>query len=103
MITNRGVSVFSTMAPFGRTSRSRMRSPMWVGSVKKTRVHPRYFRPTEVEPLLGDPRKAKAKLGWTPATGFEELVREMVDCDYSTAKRDSMVKLAGFRADDNHE
>ena len=67
------------------------------------RVDPRYFRPTEVESLLGDPSKAKAKLGWTPTTPFEELVREMVESDYTSAKRDSMVKLAGFQAYDYHE
>jgi GDPmannose 4,6-dehydratase len=65
--------------------------------------HPRYFRPTEVETLLGDPAKAKAKLGWTPTTTFDQLVREMVDSDYTSAKRDSLVKLAGFQAYDYHE
>jgi GDPmannose 4,6-dehydratase len=67
------------------------------------RVDPRYFRPTEVETLLGDPSKAKAKLGWVPTTSFEELVREMVESDYTSAKRDSLVKLAGFQAYDYHE
>ena len=67
------------------------------------RVDPRYYRPTEVETLLGDPSKAKAKLGWTPTTPFEELVREMVQSDYQSAKRDSLVKLAGFQAFDHHE
>ena len=67
------------------------------------RVDPRYFRPTEVETLLGDPSKAKAKLGWVPTTSFEELVREMVESDYTSAKRDSLVKLAGFKAYDHHE
>ncbi len=67
------------------------------------RVDPRYFRPTEVETLLGDPSKAKAKLGWEPTTSFEALVKEMVDSDYASAKRDSLVKLAGFQAYDRHE
>ena len=67
------------------------------------RVDPRYFRPTEVETLLGDPSKAKTKLGWVPTTTFEELVREMVESDYTAAKRDSLVKLAGFQAYDHHE
>ena len=67
------------------------------------KVDPRYFRPTEVETLLGDPSKAKAKLGWVPTTPFSELVREMVESDYSAAKRDSLVKLAGFQAYDYHE
>jgi GDPmannose 4,6-dehydratase len=67
------------------------------------RVDPRYFRPTEVETLLGDPTKAKAKLGWVPTTTFEQLVTEMVEADYTSARRDSLVKLAGFQAYDHHE
>ena len=67
------------------------------------KVDPRYFRPTEVENLLGDPSKAKAKLGWTPTTGFDELVREMVENDYTTARRDELVKSAGFPAFDYYE
>jgi GDPmannose 4,6-dehydratase len=67
------------------------------------RVDPRYFRPTEVETLLGDPTKAKQKLGWTPTTTLAELVREMVDSDYVAAQRDSLVKQAGYQAFDYHE
>ena len=67
------------------------------------RVDPRYYRPTEVETLLGDPSKAKAKLGWVPKTTLPELVKEMVEADYTSAKRDSLVKLAGFQAYDHHE
>ena len=67
------------------------------------KVDPRYFRPTEVETLLGDPRKAKEKLGWTPKTTLPELVREMVEADYDSARRDHMVKQAGFRAYDYNE
>ena len=67
------------------------------------RVDPRYFRPTEVETLLGDASKAKAKLGWSPATSFEQLVTEMIDSDYASARRDSLVKLAGFKVFDHHE
>jgi GDPmannose 4,6-dehydratase len=67
------------------------------------RVDPRYFRPTEVETLLGDPTKAKQKLGWTPTTTLTELVSEMVNSDYAAAKRDSLVKQAGYRAFDYHE
>ncbi len=52
-------------------------------------VDPRYFRPTEVEQLIGDPGKARQKLGWRHEVGFEELVREMVACDLETVKRDS--------------
>jgi len=67
------------------------------------RVDPRYFRPTEVETLLGDAGKAKRKLGWSPTTTLTELVREMVDSDYVAAKRDNLVKQAGYQAFDFHE
>ena len=67
------------------------------------KVDPRYFRPTEVETLLGDPSKAKQKLGWTPTTTLRELVAEMVQADYTSARRDSLVKIAGFQAYDHHE
>ena len=67
------------------------------------RVDPRYFRPTEVETLLGDPTRAREKLGWTPKTTLAELVSEMVIADYTAAKRDSLVKDAGYQAYDYHE
>ena len=67
------------------------------------KVDPRYFRPTEVETLLGDPSKAKAKLGWFPKITLAELVAEMVLADYVSAQRDSLVKRAGFQAYDHHE
>ncbi len=67
------------------------------------RVDPRYFRPAEVETLLGDPTKAREKLGWTPTTSFAELVREMVEADFDLARRDSLVKEAGFKAFNYHE
>ena len=67
------------------------------------RVDPRYFRPTEVETLLGDPSKARQKLGWTPTTTFPDLVAEMTEADYTAAKRDSLVRLAGFQAYDYNE
>jgi|EP00456_Euglypha_rotunda_P020394 GDPmannose 4,6-dehydratase len=67
------------------------------------RVDPRYFRPTEVETLLGDPSKAKAKLGWQPTTTLPELVREMVEADYAAAQRDNLVRRAGFQAYDYRE
>jgi GDPmannose 4,6-dehydratase len=67
------------------------------------RVDPRYFRPTEVQTLLGDPSKARDKLGWTPTTSLRELVREMVLADYSSARRDALVKDAGFQIFDHHE
>jgi GDPmannose 4,6-dehydratase len=67
------------------------------------KVDPRYFRPTEVETLLGDPTKAKEKLGWVPKTTLKELVAEMVQADYTSARRDSLVKMAGFQAYDYNE
>ena len=67
------------------------------------RVDPRYFRPTEVESLLGDPTRARQKLNWTPTTTFEELVSEMIEADYTSAKRDSFVKAAGFPTYSRHE
>ncbi|CAB3780923.1 GDP-mannose 4,6-dehydratase [Pararobbsia alpina] len=59
-------------------------------------VDPRYFRPTEVETLLGDATRAKEKLGWTPPTSFEQLVAEMVEEDLRSAQRDELVKSHGF-------
>jgi GDPmannose 4,6-dehydratase len=67
------------------------------------KVDPRYYRPTEVETLLGDPSKAKAKLGWEPKTTLRELVQEMTQSDYQAARRDSLVKAAGFQAYDYNE
>ena len=67
------------------------------------RVDPRYFRPTEVETLLGDATKAQEKLGWKPTTSFHALVKEMVRADYQIARRDALVKLAGFQALEHHE
>lgn len=66
-------------------------------------VDSRYFRPTEVETLLGDPSKAKNKLGWTPKITFEELVSEMVREDLKSAERDELVKKHGFNTFDFHE
>lgn len=60
-------------------------------------VDPRYFRPTEVETLLGDPSKAREKLGWVPKITFQELVAEMARADYDSAKRDEVIKEHGFR------
>ena len=59
-------------------------------------VDPRYFRPAEVESLLGDPRKANTQLGWYPKVTFDELVKEMVQQDLLTAQKDSLVKQNGF-------
>lgn len=67
------------------------------------KVDPRYFRPTEVETLLGDPTKAKEKLGWVPKISFRELVAEMVREDLNSAKRDALVKEHGFSTYEYHE
>ncbi len=61
-------------------------------------VDPRYFRPTEVETLLGDPSKAKRELGWTPRTPFDQLVKEMVESDLKAAQRDALALRHGFDA-----
>lgn len=67
------------------------------------RVDQRYFRPSEVESLLGDPTKAKEKLGWTPKRRFKDLVTEMMREDLKSAQRDELVKRHGFVAYDYHE
>lgn len=67
------------------------------------RVDARYFRPTEVDTLLGDPSKAKEKLGWVPKITFNELVQEMVEADYNTAKRDKLIKENGFKVVECYE
>ncbi len=91
-------AVVAAIEPVGGGSRARCKP----GDVI-VRVDPRYFRPTEVETLLGDPGKARRQLGWVPRTTLPELVREMVAADYEAARRDSLVKLAGFQAYDFHE
>ena len=67
------------------------------------KVDPRYFRPTEVETLLGDPSKAKQKLGWVHKTSFDSLVEEMVQEDVQIAKRDAMIREKGFKTFDYKE
>jgi len=66
-------------------------------------VDPRYFRPTEVETLLGDPTKAKEKLGWVPKITLQEMVTEMVENDMMIAKRDALCKEAGFKTNSYFE
>jgi GDPmannose 4,6-dehydratase len=67
------------------------------------RVDPKYFRPTEVNTLLGDATKAKNKLGWEPKTSFEQLVFEMITEDLKLAERDSLIKQHGFTGFDHYE
>ena len=72
-------------------------------AVPIVRVDPRYFRPTEVESLLGDPTKAREKLGWVSKTRFEELVAEMVREDLKGAERDELMKRHGYSVYDFKE
>ncbi|PIE71330.1 MAG: GDP-mannose 4,6-dehydratase [Deltaproteobacteria bacterium] len=67
------------------------------------RVDPRYFRPTEVETLLGDPSKAKAQLGWEPRISFEEMVKEMIMSDRKEAQKDHLCQAQGFKTFANYE
>jgi GDPmannose 4,6-dehydratase len=67
------------------------------------RVDSRYFRPTEVETLLGDPSKAKTRLGWEPRVDFEGLVQEMVREDLMHAERDKLCDREGFATYNRHE
>jgi GDPmannose 4,6-dehydratase len=67
------------------------------------RVDPRYFRPTEVDTLLGDSSKARRQLGWAPQVTFTELVREMVQSDWQLAQRDALVEREGFASYKHHE
>ncbi|HVH82786.1 MAG TPA: GDP-mannose 4,6-dehydratase, partial [Steroidobacteraceae bacterium] len=73
-----------------------------VGVNRKTgqaivRIDPRYFRPAEVDALLGDASKARGELGWAPRVTFDELVREMVESDLALAERDALVTREGYR------
>ena len=67
------------------------------------RIDPRYFRPTEVDSLLGDASKARRRLGWEPEISFDALVDEMVECDLELAQRDSLVEQAGYNVFRHHE
>jgi GDPmannose 4,6-dehydratase len=60
------------------------------------RIDPRYFRPAEVETLLGDPTKAREKLGWTPVTTLEQLVAEMIGHDREEARKEAYLLKKGF-------
>jgi GDPmannose 4,6-dehydratase len=67
------------------------------------KVDPRYFRPTEVDNLLGDATKARTKLGWKPETSFADLIKEMIEADIEIARRDAAVARAGFKTYRYHE
>jgi len=96
------VGVVTAVAKSGAGARPELRARCKPGDVI-VRVDPRYFRPTEVQSLQGDPSKAQAKLNWKAQTTFDELVSEMMESDYTSAKRDTLVKLAGFQAYDHNE
>lgn len=66
-------------------------------------IDPRYYRPAEVDTLLGDPAKAKEKLGWVPKTSFAELVEEMITEDLKIASRDSLNEKVGYKVFNHHE
>jgi GDPmannose 4,6-dehydratase len=67
------------------------------------RVDPRYFRPTEVDSLLGDATQARTKLGWEPQISFDTLVQEMVESDLESARRDAVIRREGFKTYQHHE
>jgi GDPmannose 4,6-dehydratase len=67
------------------------------------KVDPRYFRPTEVDSLLGDPARARTRLGWKTEISFETLVREMTDADLAEAQRDAVMARQGFATYQHHE
>jgi len=67
------------------------------------RVDPRYFRPTEVETLLGDPTKAREKLKWEPRYTMQQMCEEVVAADLETAYKDKLLKRHGYQVDQRHE
>jgi GDPmannose 4,6-dehydratase len=67
------------------------------------KVDPRYFRPTEVDTLLGDASKARQRLGWQPQIGFQQLVSEMIAEDLALARRDALMAREGFKTYQHHE
>ncbi len=95
--------VQATSKPQDATSLASCNLNLESGARPIVAVDPRYFRPTEVETLLGDPSKAKQKLGWTPKISFDELVAEMVREDLKAAERDELIKKHGYKAMDYHE
>mgnify|MGYP006156809215 CR=1 FL=1 len=66
-------------------------------------VNRHYFRPTEVDTLLGDPSKAREKLGWVPTSSAREMCAEMVEHDLQAARRDALLRKSGFRVNISSE
>jgi len=91
------VAVVDAATPVDSSARAPRRGDVIVG------IDPRYFRPTEVETLLGDPTKARQRLNWNPATSFQDLVKEMTTSDLLFAKRDLLCKTAGYPTTENRE
>jgi GDPmannose 4,6-dehydratase len=87
----------------GVVAKAATRWPALKESQTIVRIDPRYFRPAEVDTLLGDASKARAKLGWTPKTSFRDLVAEMMHEDLSLASRDDLARRHGHRVQDRHE
>ncbi|MGM0540027.1 MAG: GDP-mannose 4,6-dehydratase, partial [Thermodesulfobacteriota bacterium] len=89
-------------AGMGRQEPGNRKAAVEIGQVL-VRIDPRYFRPTEVDSLLGDPSKARQKLGWTPEISFQDMVREMVQYDYNLAQRDKLCNDHGYEVCSFHE
>jgi len=86
--TGKGIDEIGTDATTGRTI---------------VRVDSRYFRPTEVESLLGDPTKAREKLGWSAECSFQRLIQEMIQSDLEEAERDALISKEGYKVYTHHE
>ncbi len=67
------------------------------------RVDPKYYRPAEVESLLGDPSRAHAELGWQPTTTLDQMIAEMLNHDLDQAKRQALLKSSGFSVNNPHD
>jgi GDPmannose 4,6-dehydratase len=89
-------------AGIGRQEPGNRKSAVEIGQVV-IRIDPRYFRPTEVDSLLGDPSKARQKLGWIPEISFQDMVKEMVQNDYTLAQRDKLCNDHGYDVCSFHE
>lgn len=96
--SGKGLKELARVAQVRSSSKTRLKKGQTV-----VRVDPKYFRPTEVETLLGDATKARRKLGWKPKISFKELVAEMMSEDLKSAERDALVKQHGYSAYDHHE
>lgn len=94
----KGVNEYGAIAHIKDQTKSKLKTGQAI-----VRVDPRYFRPTEVETLLGDASKARQKLNWLPKISFTQLVQEMMQADMVLAQRDELVRGHGFSTYDYHE